>query len=64
MKYPKDRCQYVRPINIRIADKLFDGYYWCDLSDNPCDPYTRGEGECETLEEQMKEEEDATAKDN
>ena len=40
-----DRCQYVRALKSRDkwGEVIYAGYYWCDLSDNPCDYYTTGE---------------------
>lgn len=51
-----DRCQYVRHLIGRDkgGEVIDSGYYWCDLSDNPCDHYTTG-GECEVWETEKEE---------
>lgn len=52
------KCQYVKDLfYLKHGEREHAGYYWCDLSDNPCDHYTTG-GYCQEIEDQIKEEED------
>ena len=53
------KCQYVKHLKYSGQNPDFDygSYYWCDLSDNPCDHYTTG-SYCQEYEDELKEEED------
>ncbi len=51
----EERCQNARALKAMSHGEIeYSDVYWCDLSDNPCGHYTRGDY-CETWEIKKKE---------